>query len=307
MTVKWGLVTTVKAPEDQILAFVAHHLSLGAQQIFIYFDDPDDPAFARVSQLPRVKAIRCTDLYWILRGGRPDRHQSRQIRNARHAISRCRLDWLGHLDIDEFLHAPEPVAGILAAVPRDVPSLQMDAFEAMHDSALPDDIFTARQFRGPLQGDHAWLVPAIFGPFADILAKGSLGHTLGKCFLRPRIRGVAMDLHVALVNGLRHKPPFHPSLRILHFHAQNPDQWRRALPFRLARGAYHHAVERPLKSFLSQATDPELRAFYQDAMTLTPEKAALLQAHDRLITADLRLRAKIDTLLAGGVAALARA
>ena len=37
----WSLVATVKAPEEKVLAFAAHHLSLGANHLWLYFDDPD--------------------------------------------------------------------------------------------------------------------------------------------------------------------------------------------------------------------------------------------------------------------------
>jgi hypothetical protein len=298
----WGVVTTVRAPEEQILAFVAHHLALGAARIWVYFDDPADPAHDRIARLPRITAIRCTDWYWALRGGRDRRHQSRQVQNARHAQHRCRLDWLTHVDVDEYIHAARPVAEILAEVPGAEVTLRMEPFEALHDPGLPDDIFTARRFRGPLQEGHAPLIPAVFGPMAPLLAKGSLAHGLGKCFLRPRTRGVDLDLHFALVRKARLMPPFHPDLRLLHFHAENPDAWRRALPFRLAKGAYHHPVERPLHAYLAGAGEAELQRFYEAAMMLTPEKAALLEAQGRLVTADLGLRAKVERLLAGACA-----
>ncbi|NJS39027.1 MAG: glycosyltransferase family 2 protein [Rhodobacteraceae bacterium] len=184
--VSWGLVTTVKAPEEQVLAFLAHHLSLGAARIWVYFDNPDDPAFDRVAALPRVTATRCTDVYWVLRGGRHSRHQNRQARNARDAQKACKLDWLGHIDVDEFLHAPRPIADTLATVPAEVPNILMEPFEAMHDPALPDDIFTARQFRGPLHRQHRDLQPAIFGPSAAVIPKGTLGHGIGKAFAAHR-------------------------------------------------------------------------------------------------------------------------
>jgi hypothetical protein len=295
----WGVVATVKAPEEQLLAFVAHHLALGAARIWLYFDEPDDLAFSRIAKLPRVTATRCTPWFWAFRGGRHNKHQRRQVHCARHAQGKCRLDWLGHLDVDEFLHAPRPVAEILADIPADVPSVRMDSFEAMHDPDLPDDIFTAHQFRGPLRDQHRALLPAVFGSAAPLIQKGSLGHTLGKSFCRPRFRALRLDLHVVLLNKVVLKPPFHPDLRILHFHAHDPDAWSRSLPFRLSHGAYHHPIEVPLKAFLTSADDVAIRQFYQAAMTLTPEMAALLQAHDLLITADLALRSKVERLLAG--------
>ncbi len=295
----WGLVATVKAPEEQVLAFVAHHLSLGARRLWLYFDDPDDPAFARVARLPRVNATRCTEAYWATRGGRDDRHQNRQVRNARDAQHKCRLDWLGHVDVDEFLHAPRPVAEILGDVPDTVPNLLMDSFEAMHDPALADDIFTARHFRGPLRREHQALHPAIFGSAAAVIPKGSLAHSIGKSFFRPAVAGVSVRLHDVFVNRERLRSTFHPELRVLHFHAHDPVAWRRSLPFRLSRGAYHHPRESLLQSHLTGASNAVIDQFYQDTMTLTPEKIALLQAHDRLITADLALRVKVRALLDG--------
>jgi hypothetical protein len=295
----WGLVATVKTSKEQTLAFVAHHLSLGASRLWIYFDDPNDPAFDLIAHLPRVKAIRCTDWYWAIRGGKAANHRRRQVLNARDAQRKCRLDWLGHIDVDEFLCAFRPVGSVLADIPADVPNVLMDAFEAMHDPDLHDDIFTARQFRGPLRDEHLALHPAIFGAAAPAVRKGNLGHTIGKSFCRPRLKGVTLDLHLALRNKAAIPAPFHPDLRILHFHAHDPADWLRALPFRLSRGAYHHPEERHLQSWLTGASDQDLRQFYDATMTLTPEKAALLQAHGLLVTADLQLRAKVADLLAG--------
>ena len=295
----WGLVATVKAPEEELLAFVAYHLSLGANRLWLYFDDPEDPAFDRISKLPQVTATRCTNWYWAWRGGRREPLYLRQISNALHAQSKCRLDWLGHIDVDEYLYASRPVADILAEMPKSVPNLRVEPFEAMHDASLPDDIFTARHFRGPLGAQYRVLHPEIFGPMAAVVSKGSLSHIIGKSFCRPRVPGMAIALHDVILNKQKLRTPFHPELRLLHFHAQDPVGWRRALPFRLESGAYHFEEERQLHAFLSTADDKALQAFYDATMTLTPEKIALLQAQDRLITADLGLRARVADLLAG--------
>ncbi len=293
----WGVVATVKAPEEQLLAFVAHHLALGAAHLWIYFDDPEDPAFDCIARLPLVTARRCTDWYWVLRGGRSRVIDNRQKANARHVQRKCKLDWLCHIDADEFLHAPRPIADILAEVPASETTVRMDAFEALHDPALADDIFTARHFRSALQDGDEHLIPAIFGPYAGLLAKGSLAHGLGKSFVRPRTRGLVIDLHLARHNDIWLKPPFHPALRLLHFHAQEPVAWKRSLPERISSGAYRHPVERDLRPFLASASDEALQDFYRNVMMLTPEKAEILVAHGHLVTADLGLRAKVAALL----------
>lgn len=298
----WGVVSTVRAPEDQVLAFVAHHLSLGAAHVWLFFDDPKDPAYARISRLPRVTATRCTDFYWALRGGRKSDVIFRQIPNARGAQKKCRLDWLAHIDVDEFLFASRPIADVLGSIPATEANLLLEPYEAMYDPDLPDDIFTARQFRGPLQGVHQALVAPIFGDFAAELAKGALAHVLGKSMVRPRVRGLQLSLHGVIRDGERVTTAFHPDLRILHFHAQDPVAWQTLLPERLTKGAYHHQEERVLNRFLSQASAADLARFHRETMTLSPEKAALLQAHDRLITTDLGLRQKVADLLAGRLA-----
>ncbi len=71
---RWGVCATVRAPADQVLAFVAHHLDLGADRIWLHFDDPDDPALVLAAPLPRVTAVACDDAYWRTSwGGAPTR------------------------------------------------------------------------------------------------------------------------------------------------------------------------------------------------------------------------------------------
>lgn len=291
----WGLVATVKAPEDKVLAFVAHHLSLGASRIFLYFDDPEDPAHARLTRFRRVTATRCTDAYWAERGGRHDRHQNRQARNARDAYQRCGLDWLGHIDVDEFIHTPRPVAEILAEVPADVKAIKLEPFEAMHDPLLPDDIYTAREFRGAIRHEFWPLRRRTLGTYRKIIRDGMLSHTVGKVMFRTGTRGLFPRLHSVMLKGVRIPTPrWHPELKLLHFHAQDRAAWRAALPFRLSRGAYMY---RPLlQDYLSKASPDEIDTFYLQTQVLPPEVIPDLLAAGRLIMADLTLRQKVLAL-----------
>lgn len=291
----WGLVSTVKASPEKVLAFVAHHLSLGAARIWLYFDDPADPAFDRVANLARITAIRCDADHWERLRGRPDRHQNRQVKNAQAAWKACRLPWLGHVDVDEFLWPKRPVADILSSLPPDQPTLRMEPFEAMHDPDLPDDIFTARLFRGPLKPRFAHLREAALGSFAAVLPEGHLSHTNGKSFFRTGIPGLSPRLHGAFLNGERLPgPPFDRRLPLLHFHAQDRAAWLAALPFRLTRGAYQYHPD--LQALLSAAGPEEIAVFYDRTQILAPETAALLQGEGRLITANLSLQAGVDAL-----------
>ena len=293
----WALVATVKAPQDQVLAFLAHHLGLGAARIWLYFDDPADPAFDLVSRIPRVTALRCDDAHWARTNGRPERHQNRQARNALRSYRACAEPWLGHIDVDEFLLPDRPMGEILAATPPRQPMLRMEPFEALHDPTLPDDIFTARAFRGPLKARFAFLHAPLFGRFAPALQDGMLSHVVGKAFFRTGIAGLTPRLHGANLNGQRLPgPPVDPRVKLLHFHAQDRAAWERALPFRLDRGAYQK--REGLRAALSGAPPEEIDAFYRETQMLTPEKADMLRSEGRLVEVSLGLRAKVQALLA---------
>ena len=293
---EWGLVSTVKAAPEKVLAFVAHHLSLGCARIWLYFDDPDDPAFDLVADLAQVTPICCDEIRWATAGKRPERHQNRQSRNAQAAYRACRLPWLGHIDVDEFLWPSIPVAEILASVPPKQWTLRMEPHEAMHDPSLPDDIFTARQFRGPLKLRYAHLRVPVLGAYAGILPEGHLSHTNGKSFFRTGIQGLSPRLHSAFYRKERLPgPPFERRLRLLHFHAQDRAAWLDALPFRLTRGAYQYHPE--LQAHLETAGPEEIGYFYDRTQSLSPDLAALLREEGRLIEADLTLRAKVEVLI----------
>lgn len=295
--VGWAIVCTVKAPEDQVLAFIAHHLSLGCAQITICFDDPEDPAFAAVSRLPQVTALRCDAAHWARWNTRPERHQNRQSRNALRAYRLCRQPWIAHIDVDEFLWPDLPVAEILDGVPGEQIMVRAEPFEALHDPGLADDIFTAGQFRAPTKAPHAALRRAVFGPLAEVLTEGVLSHSAGKAFFRTGIAGLVPRIHGGSLHGQRLPGPrFDPRLKLLHFHAQERARWLEALPFRLQRGAYQYRPE--LHAHLGAATPAEIAAFYDATQRATAEQAALLAAEGRLVRAELHLRRKVAALLA---------
>lgn len=293
----WGICTTVKAPADQVRAFVAHHLGLGAARIWLHFDDPDDPAADALAGLPGVEVIRCDFAHWHgLMGRRPAKHQNRQSRNMQRVYALDALPWVAHIDVDEFLWPARTVAQVLAEVPADAPLIRMAPHEALHDPALPDDIFTARHFRAALTGqDRAADRARLFGPYAPLLPEGVLSHSAGKCFFRGGLRGMEPRLHGAFRWGERLRVDgFTPDIALLHFHAQDPAAWKDRLAFRIARGAYQYNP--PLAQWLGNAAQHEVDAFHAAVQQSTPETLATLRSMGALTTADLGLRAKVAAL-----------
>lgn len=294
---EWGLCATVKAPTEQVLAFVAHHLHLGAAHIWIFFDDPDDPAFEAVAGLPNITATRCSEDYWQdLIGKRPEKHQNRQGRNMQSIYKQEPLAWLGHIDVDEYLLPDRDVGAILSEQDADTKMLRMAPWEALHDPSLPDDIFTARHFRAAMKGD-VWAGgrERIFGIYAPLLCNGVLSHAAGKSFFRTGLSRFEPRLHGAFRAGMRVKGgDFSPEIALLHFHAEDPARWRERLQFRLTRGAYQ--FNPPLQQWLLAAAEEDLDAFYAAVQTAHPDLLDRLRKEDVLQEANLGLRGKVKDL-----------
>lgn len=301
----WALCTTVKAPVEQVLAFTAHHLALGASQLWLFFDDPDDPAYHAVKIIPGVIATRCDATHWqSICNKRPEAHQNRQGRNMQWVYAKAQTPWLGHIDIDEYLAPSRPIADILAAQPSDRILLRMAPWEALHDASLPDDIFTATAFRAALKGpDHAAHRDLAFGQYAQYLPEGVLSHSAGKCFFRSGVRGLEPRLHGAFRFGKRLQGgDFDLQIPLLHFHAENRAQWTNRLPFRLTLGAYK--FNPALQAYLQAASTPEITAFYDRVQNPGPETRHDLDRQGLLHHATLNLRGVLRDMVQGATAAM---
>lgn len=293
----WGVCSTILAPVDQVLAFVAHHLELGASRIWLFFDNPDDPAFEVVKALRGVTATRCDANYWrSVCKTRPDTHQKRQSRNMRRVYDMAALPWIAHLDVDEFVLPDRAISASLDEVPPEQILLRMAPWEALHAQGLQHDIFTAHQFRAALKGDHfAEARQAVFGKFAALLNEGVLSHSAGKCFFQCGFTGLQPRLHGAFLDGERVKGgAFHPDIALLHFHAEDPDRWKQRLHFRLTKGAYQFNPN--LQSYLLQADQAAIDAFYSAVQQPGEDALAYLAQKGLVIEATLQLRSKVAAL-----------
>lgn len=296
----WSLVATIKAPEEKVLAFAAHHLSQGAEHLWLYFDDPSQPVSEPLARHPRVTVTLCDDAHWERVGKkRPPQHQNRQTQNARYTYrERVASDWIVHIDVDEFILAPRPIAEILDDTPAETIAMKLEPFEAMHDPLLPDDIYTSREFRGALRHEHWPRRRAALGPYRKVIRDGMLSHTVGKVIYRTRVPGLLPRLHAVMVDKEFIKTPdWQPEMKLLHFHSQDKAAWLAALPFRMTKGAYQFRPE--LQAFLADASPEEIDRFYRRTQILPTDLRDELVAVGRVILADLGLRAKVQGLRDG--------
>ncbi|WP_010141381.1 glycosyltransferase family 2 protein [Oceanicola sp. S124] len=294
----WALVSTIKAPLTGVLDFAAWHLELGAKRLHIYLDDPEDPAYPVLKAHPRIRAVRCDDAHWrrVAPKGRPQTHQLRQVANASHCYNRKNShDWLGHIDVDEFLFPEGDMGRILAALPVDVTSARLRPMEVLAPGDTPDGVTRFRAFALPLARRHAQ-TDRIYPEFGRWLNGGMLSHVAGKLFLRAGLPQVRFRIHKALSAGTELAEATElAQVPLGHLHAPDWDSWHRHYRFRLARGAYRAELKpmRPafedslsLHDLLSRLEETEgeagLRRFFTEVCTDTPALRRALAAEGLL-------------------------
>jgi hypothetical protein len=316
----WGIVATIKAPSRDILDFAAHHLDLGAHRVFIYLDAPDPGAQAALRAHPKCRVILCDAAYWARRRrkGRPEQHQPRQSLNATHCLNRRpQVDWLAHLDVDEFLWPATPLPDQLAALPVEAVSARIRPVEALAPDPGDPPPQGMQWFKScaRLQSRRREETDAIYPEFGPHLNGGFVSHVAGKVFVRTGLEGLSMRIHNAFQNGVKDDAPETlPDAWLCHLHAATWDHWYARYRFRLHRGSYRpglkpaplaeggapnmHALFRDLEE---TGGEDALRRFFAEVCTATPDLRARLSAHGRLHAMALDLDARRERHFPGRV------
>lgn len=315
----WGIVSTIRASATDILAFAAHHLELGAQRVHIYLDEDAPAARDALKAHPKCRVILCDDGYWKRRfrhKGRPEKHQQRQTANATHCYRRDpQVDWLGHIDVDEFLLPNGDLGKQLNTVPGGALSVRIRPVEALApDPGDPPPagmiwLKSTSRFRR----ERAAQTLQIFPTFGAHLNGGFLSHVAGKVFVRTGgnmgaktgAEKISLRIHNAFRDGQMDDAPTElPDTMLAHLHAPRWADFLAAYKFRLAQGSYRselkaasgdeglnmHALFTMLED---EGGEPALRAFYDEVCTATPALRARLAQHGLLHSVTLDLDAKL--------------
>lgn len=298
---RWGIVTTIKAPVEDILRFAAHHLGLGAHRLYIYLDDDNTEAFEALKAHPKCRPVMTDHAYWQKLGmKRRAKHQSRQFENARHGYERAGrdVDWLAHLDVDEFLWPDRPIAAQLADLAPDCLCARMRPAEALagpgpvtHFKAIAVDRATrARQ------------TAALWPQWAAHLNGGFLSHVAGKMIYRTGVEGLRVQIHNVFVGEAMNPSEVElTETTLLHMHAKSWEAFRAAFDYRLDKGSYRAELKPAqadgetlhlLLSRLADQGEDALRQFYDAVCAARPELLDRLAAEGLLRSHALDLDAK---------------
>jgi hypothetical protein len=297
--VTWGITSTILAPTRDILQFAAYHLEAGAHRIYIYLDAANPEAFEMLDANPKIRVTTCDAKYWKQRKrDRPDTHQVRQTANATHAYNRrVEVDWLIHMDADEFLVSDRPIADILAERPADPNATRIRPMEQL--SGAPS-IFKGFVPNGP---DRARIVNELYPTYGAYLKGGFLSHLAGKVFVRTGLPKIHVRIHNVFQDGkMLACHDRQDGIDLAHAHAKSWEDWIAAYRYRVTKGSYRPELgpNKPYeKGGLSmhdlfamiegEAGEAGLRAFFDEVCADTPSLRARLAGHGLLRKADLAL------------------
>ncbi|MEM1234561.1 MAG: glycosyltransferase family 2 protein, partial [Pseudomonadota bacterium] len=230
---RWGTVTLADEPSELLLAFAAWHAALGASELHIFLDTPHRALGKALRTIPGVFVTQCDEMFWDANGGRAPMQTKRQDIIAQMAYAEAEVDWLAHIDADEFLISNASSLEELKAVPGSVVGMRVPVRERVWLSP-PETIFDGA-FKVPVPG-RLGLDRTILGPLSKYTQRGLTGHTRGKTIVRTG-RDLVLSIH-----GPREPETLNlmesQSLRLLHFDGLTPFHW---LLKRLKYAAMPHA------------------------------------------------------------------
>ncbi|MEL7100632.1 MAG: glycosyltransferase family 2 protein [Pseudomonadota bacterium] len=295
---RWGLVATILAEPADILRFAAYHLDAGAHRLYIYLDAPSD-AYDLLKAHPKIRPTICDAAHWKkLIGKRPPKHQVRQSLNATHAYNRrAEVDWLIHIDADEFLVPAQPIADALATLPADTTSARVRPMEQL---AGAPDVFKA--FIPPDENRDP-LVRRLYPNYGAHLKGGFLSHVAGKLFVRSGMPDITLRIHNAFEgDAMLPRAAELVQIDLAHAHAKSWDDWYAHFRYRLEQGSYRPELTRDdgalsmheLFSFIeAEEGEAGLRAFYAEVAEDSADLRARLDAEGLLRIHDLDLGTKL--------------
>ncbi len=293
---RWGIVSTIKAPLPAILNFAAWHFELGAHRLYLYLDDDVPDTLAVLKSHQKIKVLHTDSAYWDKRKGRPEKHQVRQSLNARHANNRrVEVDWLAHIDVDEFLLPAEDIGEVLNELPAHVKCARVRPIEALAPGdavEVGETLFKAFHLD---QQKRQVASELCFPNWGAYLSGGFLSHVAGKLFFRTGLKGLQIKIHNVILDGEQNPGQVElPEIELGHFHADSWQHFIQAYRFRLAKGSYRSE----LKPQVRKDGALNLHDLFQTIESDGGEEALKAFFHEVCVAdIDLSLRLKANGLL----------
>lgn len=298
----WSVVATVREPLMLVKAFVAQHLSLGAERIHLFFDDPLDTAADVLEGTDRVSVVRCDRGHWQGLGGkRPSDHRVRQIRNANWVYKQCNSTWLCHIDADEFLVSKHEIGRALAFYGSGSAAVRVWPAERVYLGQYDDE---------KIEFDGYFKLPALrkarigkrlFGSIGSAFGNGFQGHSVGKLFTRTGQPDVRLKLHSVEEKGHKVKGRSLEGDEILLAHCFPLDftYWKNNYDRKINNRKYYGSLDKLSRDRLdiyeeaAKEGDAGLMRLFRQLTVLEARQEMMLRDQKLLSRIDLDLTSKL--------------
>lgn len=287
---RWGVVLTANEPLALVETNVRWHLATGAEVIFVFLDDPNDPSQNALRAIPNCSVHLCDGSYWSEakpKNGRPPSQMRRQTINANWAQSHCDLDWLFHIDADEFIWQSGDLRAELSDHDDPSTELNLPVFERIFPIGQQQSLFDgAFRVSSDLTPDQA---TTAFGSFASLMKRGQYSHGAGKSGVRVGA-GLRLGVHNATRIGpggrqKRAAKRVSKTAHLLHFDGVTPLHWMmKALRYRQTPRDVQAKVLQPhrvaqIRWMMDRAETMEaMRQAHRSMFALTDERRSKLEA-----------------------------
>lgn len=306
----WSIVATCAEPRRLIEGFIAHHLALGADEIFLFFDDPCDVTSQVLGGIDGVRVIVCDSTYWSKRKGRrPEGHRQRQTYNAEYATKRlCKSEWIAHIDADEFLHSPinSGISELLKTVPDEYEAARVLPLERAFYNEYVDG---SLEFSGVFKpkGLSEQTVEELYQEHAPLFPGGFQGHEVGKSFRRMSSKGTRFNIHFVRRDGVDIDHFVFPQsdFALLHLFPASYLDWKHKYERRVDNKNYFdsmpaHAQERYslFSAERAKGEQDSLRTLFNRLCVIPKDRADNMIKEGSLIRIELKIPELIKAIVA---------
>lgn len=286
VTQAWHVGAIMNEPFKEVLKFCAWYLALGADELTICFDNPDDPAIEALSEHPRVRCIPCTPAFWQSLGLTAESaFVKRQNAALTWIYGQYPDGWLLNVDADEFMYFDgRGVADVLQQEGGQALSIRVITAERV----IAPERVGETLFRRPMAYD---VRKSVYGTDAKLFGpkrSGLVGHPQGKSFVRCGVAGLQLRQHWPRAGSVEPGEEVlldhHDGAHLLHMIGADFEIWRNKLAWRCgSRGFTDPLTERIEAALASSQSETELRDLFSRLHALRPDQVTHLEREDALL------------------------
>jgi hypothetical protein len=309
-----SLTTTIRAPIEESLHFVRYHLSEGVDQIYLFFDDPNDPAIPFLENIEQVVCTKCDEKHWGDIDPRNLSIEERQHYNSRVGLEMARTnnqEWIIHIDSDELVYSKKGIKEYFRTIKPSVQVVNFPTLEAVQHGYEYDNVFTDistfkiappqiygnRKDRNVLRLKGAYQELAkkavTYLGYEKTFSNGYIyGHVLGKSATRTSANITRLGNHYPTQEGGK---PLNTIVAkkawLLHFEVQGMASWHKKWERRYNGEATSTSmpprtekIGEKFISFYSSGDTEKLQGLYQDLYFLDEREKFVLKTFGLLKT-----------------------